>query len=70
MAADFQNSYPNSCSQSSKGYFGSKFVTVCISGNEFNQVDTTGYQVINFNILIIMIPTNYIGIKSMCIISS
>jgi nuclear protein localization family protein 4 len=47
MAAHFQNEHPNICSQASLGYFGSKFVTVCISGNESNQVDTTGYQVSN-----------------------
>ena len=45
MAADYQNANPSPCKQASNGYFGSKFVTVCISGNELNQVDTKGYQV-------------------------
>ena len=45
MAAEFQNSNPNPCSESASGYFGSKFVTVCVTGNDMNQVDPTGYQV-------------------------
>ena len=45
LAADFQNSHPNPCKLASNGFFGSKFVTVCVSGNESNQVDTSGYQV-------------------------
>ena len=44
MAAEFQNQHPNPCRHSSSGYFGSKFTTVCVSGNEQNQVDTKGYQ--------------------------
>lgn len=32
MAADFQNQNPNPCNLAKKGYFGSKFVTVCVSG--------------------------------------
>lgn len=47
MAAEFQNAHPNACIQASDGYFGSKFVTVCVSGNEHNHIDTTGYQVSN-----------------------
>ena len=45
MAADLQNSHPNPFNQSATGFFGSKFVTICVTGNEMNQVDTTGYQV-------------------------
>ncbi len=45
MAGDFQNSHPNPFIQSAPGFFGSKFVTICVTGNEMNQVDTTGYQV-------------------------
>ena len=45
MAADFQNQFPNPCSLSGTGYFGSKFVTVCVSGNETNQISLKGYQV-------------------------
>ena len=45
MAADFQMSHPNICSQASTGTFGSKFVTVCVSGNESNHPGTEGYQV-------------------------
>lgn len=47
MAADFQNCNPNPCKLTKKGYFGSKFVTVCVSGNESKQVDLQGYQVSN-----------------------
>ena len=46
MAADFQNQHPNPCNLSRTGYFGSKFVTLCVSGNETNQIDLKGYQVI------------------------
>ena len=45
MAADFQNQFPNPCALSNSGYFGSKFVTVCVSGNETNQISLKGYQV-------------------------
>lgn len=45
MAADFQNLYSNLCSEAKGGSFGSKFVTVCVSGNEQNQVEMKGYQV-------------------------
>lgn len=47
MAAGFQNQYPNPCKAAKSGYFGSKFVTVCVSGNELKQVDLKGYQVSN-----------------------
>ena len=33
MAADYQNKHPNSCKESKTGRFGSKFVTVVVSGN-------------------------------------
>ena len=45
MVADFQNQHPNPCKLATNGYFGSKFVTVCVSGNESKQVDLKGYQV-------------------------
>lgn len=35
MAADFQNKYPNACQAAPSGYFGSKFVTVVVSGRVF-----------------------------------
>lgn len=47
MAGDFQNRHPNPCSLSSTGYFGSKFVTVCVTGDMDNQVHMEGYQVSN-----------------------
>lgn len=32
MAGFYQNRHPNPCRYSSSGYFGSKFVTVCVTG--------------------------------------
>ena len=48
MAADFQNLHSNLCSEAKGGAFGSKFVTVCVSGNDQNQVDLKGYQVLSW----------------------
>ena len=45
LAADLQNKYPNPCKHSAAGYFGSKFTTLCISGNEKCEVEIRGYQV-------------------------
>lgn len=47
MAADFQNKYPNHCRDSSKGKFGSKFVTVVVSGHEDKHIHYDGWQVSN-----------------------
>ncbi|XP_017782702.1 PREDICTED: nuclear protein localization protein 4 homolog [Nicrophorus vespilloides] len=47
MAAYYQNMYPNPCKHSSNGHFGSKFVTVCVTGDKTNQVHMEGYQVSN-----------------------
>ncbi|XP_032686313.1 nuclear protein localization protein 4 homolog isoform X3 [Odontomachus brunneus] len=47
MAGYFQNQYPNPCRFSPNGYFGSKFVTVCVTGDDKNQVHMEGYQVSN-----------------------
>lgn len=35
MAADFQNQFPNACHFASDGHFGSKFVTVVVTGDFF-----------------------------------
>lgn len=35
MAGHLQNQHPNVCKYSSNGYFGSKFVTVCVTGLNF-----------------------------------
>lgn len=35
MAGYFQNKYPNLCRFSPNNYFGSKFVTVCVTGKLF-----------------------------------
>lgn len=47
QAGYFQNRYPNPCHLSSDGYFGSKFGTVCVTGDKSNQVHMEGYQVSN-----------------------
>nr|CAG4649318.1 EOG090X05T8 [Scapholeberis mucronata]SVE93604.1 EOG090X05T8 [Scapholeberis mucronata] len=47
MAGHFQSLHPNPCRLSSNGYFGSKFVTICVTGNSQNQVHMEGYQVSN-----------------------
>ncbi|XP_076756687.1 nuclear protein localization protein 4 homolog [Xylocopa sonorina] len=47
MAGYFQNKYPNPCRFSPNNYFGSKFVTVCVTGDEKNQIHIEGYQVSN-----------------------
>ncbi|KAJ8948637.1 hypothetical protein NQ318_022704 [Aromia moschata] len=47
MSGYFQNIHPNACRYASKGYFGSKFVTVCVTGDKANQVHMEGYQVSN-----------------------
>jgi len=47
LAAHFQNQNPNICKLSSNGRFGSKFVTVIVSGNEENHIHFDGWQVSN-----------------------
>ncbi|CAG5121679.1 unnamed protein product [Candidula unifasciata] len=47
MAADFQNRFPNPCRLSPDGHFGSKFVTVVVTGDNDNQIHFEGYQVSN-----------------------
>jgi nuclear protein localization family protein 4 len=47
MAAYFQTSQPNPCRLSPDGYFGSKFVTVVVTGDKENQIHMEGYQVSN-----------------------
>lgn len=47
MAGYFQNIYKNACKLSSDGYFGSKFVTVVVTGDSSNQIHFEGYQVSN-----------------------
>ncbi|KAL0279488.1 UNVERIFIED_CONTAM: hypothetical protein PYX00_001032 [Menopon gallinae] len=44
-AGYFQNQRPNPCRFSSSGYFGSKFVTVCVTGDSNKKVHMEGYQV-------------------------
>lgn len=45
MAGHFQNLHPNITSRSPTGKFGSKFVTVLVTGSADKQVHMEGYQV-------------------------
>ena len=47
LAGDLQNAHPNPCRLSPTGFFGSKIVTVCVTGNNENQIHMEGYQVSN-----------------------
>ncbi|XP_065900077.1 nuclear protein localization protein 4 homolog isoform X2 [Dysidea avara] len=47
MSAHFQNIHHNPCHLATNGSFGSKFVTVVVSGDENHQVHLRGYQVSN-----------------------
>ncbi|EDV28357.1 uncharacterized protein TRIADDRAFT_63700 [Trichoplax adhaerens] len=47
MAAAFQNAHPNPCKYARDKYFGSKFVTVIVSGDCNDSIDIHGYQVSN-----------------------
>nr|CAG4646247.1 EOG090X05T8 [Macrothrix elegans] len=47
MAGHFQTLHPNPCRFSSEGNFGSKFVTICVTGDSQHQVHMEGYQVSN-----------------------
>ncbi|XP_058454688.1 nuclear protein localization protein 4 homolog isoform X2 [Malaya genurostris] len=45
LAGHLQNKYPNRCKYASNGYFGSKFTTVCVTGDDKKQVHMEGYAV-------------------------
>lgn len=47
QAGYYQNKYPNICQLSSDGYFGSKFGTICVTGDKDNTIHMEGYQVSN-----------------------
>ncbi|CAF1024302.1 unnamed protein product [Rotaria sordida] len=47
MAGWLQNNHPNVCKYSPDGYFGSKFVTVVVTGDVSGQIHFEGYQVSN-----------------------
>jgi len=46
-AASYQNQFPNKSKHTDEGVFGSKFVTVCVTGNKDNEIHMEGYQVSN-----------------------
>ena len=45
LAAHMQNSQPSACRECDDGEFGSKFVTVVVTGNDKNELDYVAYQV-------------------------
>ena len=45
LAAHLQNQHLSPCKESDDGFFGSKFVTVVVTGNEQNELDYVAYQV-------------------------
>ncbi|KAM7361260.1 nuclear protein localization 4 isoform 2-T2 [Cochliomyia hominivorax] len=45
MAGELQNRHPNPCKYASNGVFGSKFVTVCVTGDKTKHVHMEGYAV-------------------------
>ena len=47
LAGDLQNAQPNPCRLSPTGFFGSKIVTVCVTGSKENSIHMEGYQVSN-----------------------
>lgn len=60
-AGYFQNKHPNACKLSSDGYFGSKFGTVCVTGDKDFKIHMEGYQVSNQCMALVrencMVPT-------------
>lgn len=47
MAGWLQNKHLNKCKYSPDGYYGSKFVTVVVTGDASGQIQFEGYQVSN-----------------------
>ncbi|OAF65696.1 Nuclear protein localization protein 4 [Intoshia linei] len=47
MMAQYQNYHKNRCTYSENGYYGSKFVTVVVSGDKNGEISFDGYQVSN-----------------------
>ena len=45
LAARLQNMHPSPCRECDDGEFGSKFVTVVVTGNQQNELDYVAYQV-------------------------
>ncbi|XP_023176192.1 nuclear protein localization protein 4 homolog isoform X2 [Drosophila hydei] len=44
-AGELQNRHPNPCKYATNGTFGSKFVTICVTGDQTKQVHMEGYAV-------------------------
>ena len=56
IAGRLQARHPNPCRLAPSGYFGSKFVTVVVTGKDNGEIDFRGYQISNqvrsmFNLL-------------------
>ena len=50
-AASYQNNFPNKSKHTDEGVFGSKFVTICVTGNKDNEIHMEGYQVTYYSLL-------------------
>ena len=46
-AGGMQERHPNPCRLAPSGYYGSKFVTVVVTGNDKGEIDFRGYQISN-----------------------
>ena len=62
-AAAYQNLLPNKCKLTDEGVFGSKFVTICVSGNKDNEVHMEGYQVACDSMPVISVAALLLGLK-------
>ena len=61
-AASYQNNAPNKSALTEEGMFGSKFVTVCVTGNKDNDIQMEGYQVRPLSPVII-VTRNYDNVQ-------
>ena len=61
-AAYLQTKHPNMCKIAKNGCFGSKFVTVCATGNSENQIHFEAYQISNQGMALVrdncLVPTH------------
>ena len=62
-AAAYQNLFPNKCKHTDEGVFGSKFVTICVSGNKDNEVHMEGYQVACELVPVFSVTALILGLK-------
>ena len=66
LAADLQNKHPNPCKHASSAFFGSKFTTLCVSGNEQHEVEIHGYQVYTPTVVGVACSNYSIQVSNQC----